>query len=222
MELTDPAAWGPALHPLTLVLVALDAPIPPIPSELFVIASGSLSADGEASLLLALLTAAVGCWLGDVGLYLLFRYRLTAWLDRFRWGRAVHRGVLRLLNRAGPSPTFAGIVALRFISGGRTASMAAAGLAGVPLRPFLGFSALGAALWACWMVGLGYAAGTTSDLPLWAGSLLGMVAGTLVGLIIAGGLAFRRRKQSIPRGNPGGERHEPADLSRTAPVRGHR
>ena len=43
----DPAALMDALgawfHPLTALLVALDAPIPPVPSEVVVIGSGAVS-----------------------------------------------------------------------------------------------------------------------------------------------------------------------------------
>ena len=46
----DPAALMDALgvwfHPLTALLVALDAPIPPVPSEVVVIGSGALAAEG--------------------------------------------------------------------------------------------------------------------------------------------------------------------------------
>ena len=62
-----------------------------------------------------------------MGLYALFRYRLTGLLDRTTWGQRIRRGILRLLDKAGPAPSYATLFVLRFISGGRTASMAAAG-----------------------------------------------------------------------------------------------
>ncbi|RUQ34767.1 hypothetical protein D8M29_13390 [Micrococcus sp. HSID17227] len=37
-------ALGAWFHPLTALLVALDAPIPPVPSEVVVIGSGALAA----------------------------------------------------------------------------------------------------------------------------------------------------------------------------------
>lgn len=164
-----------------------------MPSELFVIGSGALAADGRASLPLAVLTAWVGCWLGDVGLYALFRHRLAGVLDRWAWGRAVHRGIRRVLERAGPTSSLAGLFALRFVSGGRTASMAAAGIAGLRWRPFLWLSGTGSLTWSCWMVGLGWVTGSATGLPWWASAVLGLGFGTLLGLAAAVVVGRRRR-----------------------------
>jgi membrane protein DedA with SNARE-associated domain len=176
-----------------LFLVALDAPLPPIPSELLVLGAGPLAAAGALNPAAAILAAATGCWLGDVGLYLLFRNGLTTWLDRVGWGRWIHRNIVRLMNRWGRETTYAGIVGVRFLSGGRTASMAAAGIAGVPLRPFLGLAALGSLLWSCWMVLLGQLTATTTGLPTWASAVIGMGLGTLVGVVLGGIIAMRSR-----------------------------
>lgn len=183
------------IHPVTLLVVMADVFAPVMPSEFLVIASGSLASQGSVLLPVALLTAAVGSWLGDLALYLLFRRRLTHWLDRFRWGRAVHRGIRSAVEKAGKSPTYAGLVALRFLPGGRTASVAAAGIAEVPLRPFMILSALGGVLWSCWLVGLGYVSDVTTGLPMWASALLGMAVGTLVGLIIAAFFTLKQRRE---------------------------
>lgn len=187
------AALGWWFHPVTALLVAVDAPFPPTPSELFVIGSGALAAQGELSPVLAVLAAWVGCWAGDLGLYALFRYRLTDLLDRWRWGRAVHRGIRRLLVEAGPQTSLAGLFVLRFVSGGRTASVAAAGIGGVRARVFLWHAGLGSLVWAGYMVGLGWATGQATGLPWWASAVVGMLLGTLAGALIAGVMAVRRR-----------------------------
>ena len=87
----DPAALMDALgawfHPLTALLVALDAPIPPVPSEVVVIGSGALAVEGRVSPVAAVLAAWLGCWAGDVGLYALFRHGLADRLDRWAWWR---------------------------------------------------------------------------------------------------------------------------------------
>lgn len=193
------AAWVESLgwwfHPLTALLVALDAPIPPVPSELFVIGSGALALQGTLGLVPSVLTAWLGCWAGDVGLYALFRFRLTGLLDRASWGQRIHRGILRLLDKAGPAPSIALLFVLRFVSGGRTASMAAAGIAGIPWRPFLLLSGSGALVWSVYMVGLGWLTGSATGLPFWASALIGMGLGTLAGLMIAGIIALRRRSR---------------------------
>ena len=87
-DLTSPDGLLPSLggwfHPLTALLVALDAPIPPVPSEVFVIGSGSLAAAGRVSLPLSVLTAWLGCWLGDVGLYVALLWRMRRRNERER------------------------------------------------------------------------------------------------------------------------------------------
>lgn len=183
------------IHPLTLLVVVADVFAPIMPSEFLVIASGSLASEGSVLLWVSLLTAMVGSLLGDLALYWLFRKRLTHWLDRFRWGRAVHRGIRNAVEKAGKSPTYAGLVALRFLPGGRTAGVAAAGIAELPFRPFLGFAAIGGLLWSCWLVGLGYVSDVTTGFPMWASALLGMGVGTLVGLIIAAFFALKQRRE---------------------------
>ncbi|MCG7423528.1 VTT domain-containing protein [Micrococcus sp. ACRRV] len=184
---------GPWFHPLTFLLVALDAPVPPTPSEVLVIGSGSLAAAGRLGLATSVLTAWLGCWAGDVGLYALFRHRLTSVLDRWGWGRAVHAGIRHLMEKAGPASSLAGLFVLRFVSGGRTASMAAAGVAGVRWRPFLWLSGTGSLAWSVYMVGLGWITGSATGLPWWASAVVGVVLGTLLGAAVAAVIAWRRR-----------------------------
>ncbi|NUL44335.1 hypothetical protein F7P69_03895 [Cellulosimicrobium funkei] len=191
------AAWVESLggwfHLLTAALVVVDAPVPPVPSELFVIGSGAMSQLGQMALVPSILAAWLGCWAGDIGLYALFRFQLTGLLDRASWGQRIHRGILRLLEKAGPAPGYASLFVLRFVSGGRTASMAAAGIAGIPWAPFLALSGAGSAVWSVYMVGLGWFTGSATGLPFWASAVVGMGLGTLAGLIIAGIVAIRRR-----------------------------
>ena len=190
-ELLEALGWW--FHPVTALLVALDAPFPPTPSELFVIGSGALASAGSLSLVPSVLAAWLGCWAGDLGLYALFRYRLTDLLDRWRWGRAVHRGIRRLMVKAGRESSLAGLFVLRFVSGGRTASVAAAGIGGIRPRVFLWHSGLGALVWSVYMVGLGWVTGQATGLPWWASAVVGMLLGTLAGALIAGIVALRRR-----------------------------
>jgi membrane-associated protein len=185
--------WQWLYYPMTLLLVIADAPVPASPSEVLVIGGGTMLAHGELLLPLVVLTAFAGSFGGDTLLFLLFRGGLNTWLNRWRWGRLVDRGVTAALAKAGESSTYAAIVAARFIPGGRTASVAAAGLAEVPLKPFLVSSASGSALWAAWMTGLGLASGLATDLPLWANIALGTLVGILVGIVLAAVIRLRRR-----------------------------
>jgi membrane-associated protein len=186
---------GPWYYPLMLVLVAFDALLPPVPSELLVLGAGPLAAQGSLHPVAAVLAAAAGCWVGDIALYLIFRNGLARWFDRFGWGRWGHRNIIRLLGKAGRETTYAGLIGARFLSGGRTASVAAAGVANIPWGPFLALSGAGAVLWSTWMVALGYVTGNTTGLPPWISAVIGMGLGTLVGLVLAGGMAIRTRRK---------------------------
>ncbi|MGF9663900.1 VTT domain-containing protein [Arthrobacter crystallopoietes] len=208
MEIPE-GPWQWLYYPMTLVLVIADAPVPASPSEVLVIGGGPLLAHGELLLPLVVLTAFAGSFGGDALLFLLFRGGLNAWLNRWRWGRLVDRGVTAALQKAGESSTYAAIVAARFIPGGRTASVAAAGLAEVPLKPFLISSASGSAIWAVWMTGLGLASGLATDLPLWANVALGTLVGILVGMVLAAVIRLRRRSAAL-RAVPAGAAAVPA------------
>ncbi|GAA3711380.1 DedA family protein [Zhihengliuella alba] len=199
--MTDPGAGPLGLeggglwyYASTFVLVALDAAFPPIPSELLVLGSGPLAADGRLSALWAWLAAAAGCLAGDLGLYWVFRRGLTGWLDRFRAGRWIHRNTVAVMNRLGRDATYASLLGLRFVSGGRTASVAAAGIAGVGLRPFLALAALGSGLWAAWMMLLGYLTQSVTGWPTWAATLASLVLGAVIGGLLAGALTWAKRR----------------------------
>ncbi|NKX49691.1 DedA family protein [Arthrobacter deserti] len=199
MEIPD-GPWQWLYYPVTLVLVVLDALFPASPSEAAVIGGGALLAGGQLVLPLVYAAAFLGSWGGDLLLFVLFQRGIHRWLNRFRWGRVVERGVGSALDRAGASSTYAAIVAARFIPAGRTASVAAAGLAGVRFRPFVWCSAAGSALWAAWQVGRGLATGLATGFPVWASLALGLAAGVVAGAVIAAVLAYRRRraKAAVP------------------------
>lgn len=197
MEIPE-GPWQWLYYPMTMLMVVLDAPMPAAPSEIMVIGGGTLLAHGELFLPLVVLTAFAGSMAGDVLLFLLFRGGINTLLNRHRWGRRVDRAVTQALEKAGRSSAYAAIVAARFIPGGRTASVAAAGLADVPLNAFLVLSATGSTIWALWMTGLGLATGLATDLPFWVNLVLGTVIGILVGTAIAAVISLRRRSQPAP------------------------
>ena len=112
------------------------------------ITGGALSAEGRANLFLVGILSAAASWLGDVVVFQLFKRRLSHVLDRWAWGRKVHRGIHEAIAKAGRSSTYGTIIGARFIPGGRLATSAAAGIADVSTRGFnlcagLGGGALG-------------------------------------------------------------------------------
>jgi membrane protein DedA with SNARE-associated domain len=201
MDFGNADSWGAAIYFWIMPVVLGDAIFPPIPSEMVVITGGALSADGRANVFLVAALAAVASWLGDMVVFQLFKRRLSHVLDRWRWGRKVHHGIHEAIARAGRSSTYGAIIGARFIPGGRLATSAAAGIADVSVRGFSLCAGLGAVLWACWLVGLGYFTGSATKLPFWASSLIGVGVGLVIGAIV-GVIVTRRRGTRTPVDEP--------------------
>ena len=204
IETTD---GGALLLLVQSVAVALTAFIPVLPSEPLVITSGVLAAEGTIPLWATLAVTMVGCLVGDVALYLAFRYRIVVFLHRWRWGRQVHRRILRARLRAGDATTWISLLLIRAMPAGRTASMATAGIMGLPAIPLTGLAIVGSITWSLWLTGLGYITGTTTGLPPWASAVTGVIAGTLVGAILAvmvtrRNVRARRARARFGRGSP--------------------
>ncbi|MDE8669356.1 VTT domain-containing protein [Pseudarthrobacter sp. H3Y2-7] len=201
MDFGNADSWGAAIYFWIMPVVLGDAIFPPIPSEMVVITGGALSADGRANVFLVAALAAVASWLGDMVVFQLFKRRLSHVLDRWRWGRKVHHGIHEAIARAGRSSTYGAIIGARFIPGGRLATSAAAGIADVSVRGFSLCAGLGAVLWACWLVGLGYFTGSATKLPFWASSLIGVGVGLVIGAVV-GVIVTRRRGTRSPVDEP--------------------
>ena len=202
MDFGSAESWGAAIYFWIIPVVLGDAIFPLVPSEMVVITGGALSADGRTNVFLVVFLAAVASWVGDMVVFQLFRRRLSHVLDRWAWGRKVHRGIHDAIARAGRSSTYGTIIGARFIPGGRLATSAAAGIANVAVRGFSLCAGIGAVLWACWLVGLGYFTGSATGLPFWASSLIGVVLGLVVGAAV-GVIATRRRGNPSPVEEPG-------------------
>ncbi|TAP43656.1 VTT domain-containing protein [Arthrobacter sp. S39] len=201
MDFGNADSWGAAIYFWIIPVVLGDAIFPPIPSEMVVITGGALSADGRANVFLVGALSALASWLGDMVVFQLFKRRLSHVLDRWPWGRKVHAGIHAGIAKAGRSSTYGTIIGARFIPGGRLATSAAAGIADVSVRGFSLCAGLGAVLWACWLVGLGYFTGSTTKLPFWASSLIGVVLGLLIGIVV-GIIVTRRRGTRSPVDEP--------------------
>src|ERR1700735_1761509 len=169
---------------IALVIPALDAIFPVLPSETAVIALGVTTAgstDPRIALLVA--CAAAGAFLGDNLCYLLSR----------RFGPAGQRPVVatpkrartrawaeRSPNRYGPQL----IVVCRFIPGGRTAVTLTCGLVGYPRRRFVPATAVAAIVWASYAFFLGRLGGKVFEDRPWVGLLLALGLGLVISLLI--------------------------------------
>ena len=122
MDLGSAESWGSAIYFWIIPVVLGDAIFPLIPSEMVVITGGALSADGRTNVFLVGFLSALASWVGDLVVFQLFRRRLSHVLDRWAWGRRIHRGIHDAIARAGRSSTYGTIIGARFIPGGRLAA----------------------------------------------------------------------------------------------------
>jgi membrane protein DedA with SNARE-associated domain len=176
-SLVDLASGSSWTYALVFAMAALDVLAPIVPSESLLVAAAALSASGRLNVALVALAGGTGALLGDNIAFFCGRLldtRIHRWLqasprrrDRLRWAE-------RQLDRRGGTI----IVGSRFIPGGRTATMLAAGLLEMPWRRFVVFDIAAAVIWALYGTGIGYFGGTAfEDQPL-------------IGVAVALGLAF--------------------------------
>jgi membrane-associated protein len=186
---------------IALVIPALDAIFPVLPSETAVITLGVTTAgstDPRIALLVA--CAAAGAFLGDNLCYLLGR----------RFGPAVERrffagpkGVRtrawaeRSLERYGPQL----IIVCRFIPGGRTAVTLTCGLVEYQRRRFVAATAVAAVIWALYAFLIGRIGGRAFEHNIWAG--LAVAFGASIAL--SGVIELIRRLHGRRRGHGGGQ-----------------
>ena len=165
-------------YAIAIVLPALDAILPVLPSETAVITLGVATA-GSTDPRIALLVAccAAGAFLGDNLCYLLGR-RFAPWIERrfFRSEKGAKRRAWaeRSLERYG-MPL---IVVCRFIPGGRTAVMLSCGIIRYDRRRFIIATAIAGVIWASYSFFIGRLGGKAFEDKPWAGLLLAF-GGTL-------------------------------------------
>jgi membrane-associated protein len=187
---------------VAVVIPALDAIFPILPSETAVIALGVTTAgstDPRIALLVA--CAAVGAFLGDNLCYLLGRRFGPAVQRRFfgtEKGTRARARAERSLARFGMQL----IVVCRFIPGGRTAVTLTCGLTGYPRRRFVAATAAAAGIWAVYAFLIGRIGGRAfADNP-WAG--LGLAFGASIAVSAAIEVIRRCRNRGRNRGRSAG------------------
>ena len=154
-------------YPGIALLIALEAVFPPIPSEVILPLSGSLSASGTFNVFLALIAATLGSLGGASMLYGLGRWggetRIGDWLDRYgKWFLLSRSDLLNSRVWFSRHGNYAVLVA-RVIPGMRSFVSVPAGLALMPYGRFLVFTAIGSALWNGALIGAGYFLGKNWD-----------------------------------------------------------
>jgi membrane protein DedA with SNARE-associated domain len=145
------------------LLMFLENVFPPIPSELIMPLAGYAAAQGHASLTGVILAGTLGSLAGATFWYGLGRLfgedRVKRFADRHgRWltmSRADVEKADAWFSRYGHLAVLFG----RLVPTVRTLISIPAGLAGMPLRRFLPYSAIGTAVWTALLALLGYALG---------------------------------------------------------------
>jgi membrane-associated protein len=175
------------LLPLLVVMIAVDAPFPILPSETILMSAATTAfGGGDAGMIFGLFVAALaGSVLGDAVVFWLGRcshrlvsrtvdteHEVAAWVRR------------HMLRRPGIA-----LVGARFVPGGRLLSTAAAGRFGLPVRRFLPWSIASSAAWSVYMLLIGLALG-----PVTGGDpLLSLCAGVTMAVVTAAGFALVAR-----------------------------
>lgn len=143
-----------------LLLMLAENLFPPIPSELIMPLAGFIAARGELTFVGVLLAGTAGSLVGA-----LFWYGVGRWIgrDQLKSSAARHGRWLTLhpddIDRAGAwflRRGWAAVLVGRLVPGVRTLISVPAGIAGMPLLPFLVTSAIGTLLWTGVLASLGF------------------------------------------------------------------
>ncbi|WP_431973135.1 DedA family protein [Micromonospora haikouensis] len=166
-----------------LGLLAVDAFVPVVPTQVLMITGGALTVYGGLSLPVTIGVGALGVFAGDLACYLLGRRapdRRPAPTAAPGRARRIAGRVTRGLRRPGPLV----ILLCRFVPGGRMAACFAAGRSRYPYRLFLAYEALAAAGWATYGALIGHLGGTALTESAW--QLLVIAGAAAAGFAAAG------------------------------------
>jgi membrane-associated protein len=157
---------------IAVVIPALDAIFPVLPSETVLIALGVATAgSADPRIAVLVLCAAAGAFVGDnLSYYIGSRFGPLAERRFFSTEKGARRRAWaeHSLQRFGVRL----IIACRFIPGGRTAVTLSCGLIGYPRRRFLPATAAAGLIWALYAFFLGRLGGKAFEDKPWAGFLV--------------------------------------------------
>jgi membrane-associated protein len=174
-------------------LVFLDAVCPVFPGETTLNAASTLAAQGALSIWLVMLAGSVGAVLGDSALYWvarLFSDRLAKQVEHAKQNEKVASALGLLGDNAAVL-----LICGRFVPGVRFVVNCTYGIAKLPYRRFLLWSAVGGTIWGVYTCALAYAVGTAlADFPLASVVISGAITTVLMGVIFW--VVRRNRKQS--------------------------
>ncbi|MFD5901028.1 DedA family protein [Streptomyces microflavus] len=205
----------PCVYLALFGIALLDGFFPLVPSETLVITLGVFAAStGDPNLVLIVPVAALGAFAGDHISYLIGRRsgpRIFTKLKPDGRARKAYDRVGRLLDERGGLV----LVVARYIPGGRTAATLTTGATGFPLRTFTRYTALAAATWAVYSVGIGYVGGAAFEHDPLKGVALGLGMAFFV-TVAHEAVRWIRHRRALTHTSEGGEAPEqPASTPRT-------
>jgi membrane-associated protein len=188
----DVATHSDWAYLIVFAVAAIDAVFPAVPGETTLITAAALAASGRLSIAAVFVAGALGAAVGDNTAYLI--------------GRVSSRGVQRLTHRSRLHAAMQWaerelrargatlVIVSRFIPGGRTATMLAAGVTRMPWRRFVLFDLAAAVIWSAYGTVLGVVGGVAfTDRPLLAVVVALSLAGVLT-IAIEGVRRLRARR----------------------------
>ena len=180
-------------YPFLLLIAAVDAFFPVVPSETSVILGGSLAGQNGLNIVLVIVFAAAGAILGDNIAYWIGR-KAEHWVVRvlLRGNRSKLSWAEHQIDERGGSL----IVTARFIPGGRTLTMVTCGVTEYPWRRFIVFTTIAGIIWASYAGLLGYIAGRRFEHEKWKGFLIAFVIALSVSGLIELIRHLRKRLRS--------------------------
>ncbi len=193
---------SPVSYVIAVVIPALDAIFPVLPSETVLIALGVATAgSADPRIALLILCAAAGAFLGD-NLSYAIGSRFGPFAERrfFATEKGARRRAWaeRSLRRFGARL----IVVCRFVPGGRTAVTLSCGLIGYPRRRFLRATAAAGLIWALYAFFLGRLGGKAFEDKPWAGFLVAFGVTIVLSALVEAARRLRRGRSPTRSGQP--------------------
>ena len=179
-QLVDLISGSPLAYAVVLGLVVFDAVLPVLPSETALITGGILAARGELSLVLLALAGGLGAIAGDDLTYTIGAKPGHRLRDRLLRTEKARRRLDRAARELDERPWLVAVA--RFVPGGRTAAMFAAGALDMPRGRFNLYVVPGALLWAAVTALLGYVGGRVFEESFWLPLLASLAVAALIGL----------------------------------------
>jgi membrane protein DedA with SNARE-associated domain len=180
------------------LLMLLENVFPPLPSELVMPLAGFISTRDTMPFWPAVIAGTLGSLVGTVGWYILGRAvgerRVRAWIDAHgRWlgvrGSDLDRAASWFKRRGGIAVFFG-----RLIPGVRTFISLPAGIAAMPIVPFLLYSTVGTAIWTVTLAYAGRLLGSQYELvEQYLGPVAWIVLGVIVALYVVRVVRYRRK-----------------------------